>query len=250
MLTSWYTGFHMTRNYSKFAKYYDDLLGIPSKKVKLIHSWIMEYNGEATSILELACGTGAVLQLLKNHYEVSGLDLSKEMLNIAKKKIPNGMFYKKDMTTFALKKKFDVILCIFDSINHLQKFSDWKEVFQHSYNHLNEGGLFIFDVNTLAKFDRLANSPTDFVQTHNEDIIVDTASRVGKGRLEFYTRIFEHRRKNEYALFEERITEAAFEQEKIVRGLKACFNVLAVVDSKGGKPTKESERIYFVCKKQ
>ena len=126
----------MVESYSKFAKYYDSLMGEPKDKVVLINSWIKKYNSKATSVLEIACGTGAILKLMEKQYDVSGLDLSKEMLSIANKKIKKGNFYHDDMTSFSLNKKFDVILSIYDSINHLLKFNDWNKVFKNSSKHL------------------------------------------------------------------------------------------------------------------
>lgn len=238
----------MAKNYSKFAKYYDSLMGEPKEKVALINSWIKNHNPKATSVLEIACGTGAILKLMEKQYEVSGLDLSKEMLSIAKKKIKKGNFYHKDMTSFLLDKKFDVILCIYDSINHLLKFADWVKVFKNSAEHLNQNGLFMFDVNTLAKFDRLGNTSNDFIQKLGKDFIVDKTSKIGKNKLLFHTRIFENQKNNDYKLFEEEVIEVAFEKDKIINALKKDFDVLTIFDPKSKSPSKNSERLYFVCK--
>jgi len=238
----------MAKSYSKFAKYYDSLMGEPKDKVALINSWIKKYNSKATSVLEIACGTGAILKLMEKQYEVSGLDLSKEMLSIAKKKIKKGNFYHKDMTSFSLNKKFDVILCIYDSINHLLKFSDWNKVFKNSSKHLNKSGLFIFDVNTLAKFDRLGNTSNDFIQQLGKDFIVDKISKIGKNKLLFHIRIFENQKHNDYKFFEEKVIEVAFEKDRIINALKKYFDVLTIFDSKSKRPSKKSERFYFVCK--
>lgn len=238
----------MSDSYSKFSKYYDSIMGEPKDKVALINSWIKKYNSKAKSVLEIACGTGAILKLMERKYEVSGLDLSENMLNIAKKKVKNGNFYHKDMTSFSLNKKFDAVLCIFDSINHLLKFSDWIKVFKNSAEHLNKEGLFIFDINTLAKFDRLGNTSRDFVQQLGKDLIVDKTSKLGKDRLEFYTRIFENKNGNNFRLFEEKVVEVAFKTNKIINALEKYFKVLFIFDPKRKIPSKKSERLYFVCR--
>ncbi len=238
----------MVENYSKFSKYYDSLMGEPKDKVALINKWIKKYNPKSTSVLEIACGTGAILKLMEKQYTISGLDLSKEMLTIAKNKIKKGNFYHQDMTSFSLNKKFDVILCIYDSINHLLKFADWTKVFKNSSKHLNENGLLIFDVNTLAKFDKLGNTSNDFVQQLGKDLIVDKTSKTGTDKLEFHTRIFENQKDNNYKLFEEKVIEVAFEKDKIFNALEQYFKVLLVFDPKRKNPSKNSERLYFVCK--
>ena len=185
---------------------------------------------------------------MEKQYTISGLDLSKEMLTIAKNKIKKGNFYHQDMTSFSLNKKFDVILCIYDSINHLLKFADWTKVFKNSSKHLNENGLLIFDVNTLAKFDKLGNTSNDFVQQLGKDLIVDKTSKTGTDKLEFHTRIFENQKDNNYKLFEEKVIEVAFEKDKIFNALEQYFKVLLVFDPKRKNPSKNSERLYFVCK--
>jgi SAM-dependent methyltransferase len=238
----------MEKDYSKFAKYYDFLMGEPKEKVALIKSWIKKYNPKTISVLEIACGTGAILKLLENEFEISGLDLSKEMLSIAKNKVKQGIFYNKNMTSFSLNKKFDVILCIYDSINHLLKFDEWGKVFKNSSQHLNEGGLFIFDINTPAKFNKLKNGPIYSVEKIGADLIVDKFSKTEKGELEFHTRIFENKKENNFKLFEEKIIEVAFETNKIIHALERYFKILVVFDPKRKTPSTESERLYIVCK--
>ena len=77
------------------------------------------------------------------------------MLSIARKKLPHVRFYRKDMVRFDLGRKFDVIICVFDSINHVLKFADWQKIFRNAARHLEDDGLFLFDINTQAKLERL-----------------------------------------------------------------------------------------------
>ncbi len=44
--------------------------------------------------------------------------------------------------------------CVFDSINHVRRFSDWKKVFSRVHEHLLPGGCFLFDINTERKLER------------------------------------------------------------------------------------------------
>jgi len=238
----------MIYSYSKSAKYYDFMMGEPKGKVQLIQKLIKKHKLNAQTVLEIACGTGAILKLMENDYEVNGLDLSEDMLNIAKKKVRKGKFYHDDMTSFSLNKKFDVILCIYDSLNHLQKFEDWKKVFNNVAKHLNKDGLFIFDVNTLAKFNRLGNTSNDKIHEIGKDLIVDKTSTIGKNRIEFHTRIFENVKHNNYQLYEEKVVEVAFETERIKKSIKKSFQVISIIDHKRKKASNKSERLYFVCK--
>jgi predicted TPR repeat methyltransferase len=111
------------------------------------------------NVLELGCGTGSVLKHLQDAYEVSGLDISRKMLSIARKKVRRARLYLQDMADFQIGDRFDVIFCIFDSINHVRRFSDWKKVFALVRRHLSPGGCFIFDINTQRKLERLIAGP-------------------------------------------------------------------------------------------
>ena len=90
---------------------------------------------------------------------MTGLDLSPQMLAIARKKLLNVRFYRKDMVRFELAAKFDVIICVFDSINHVLKFVDWQKIFRNAARHLEKDAVS-FDINTEAKLERLINAPT------------------------------------------------------------------------------------------
>ena len=238
----------MAISYSQYAKYYDSRMGEPIKKVELINSWIKKYNPKATSVLEIACGTGAVLKLMEKKYTVSGLDFSLEMLNIAKKKIKKGNFYHKDMANFSLNKKFDVVLCIFDAINHLINMRDWDKTFKNASIHLNPKGLFIFDINTLAKWDRFEKTNNESVEYVNKNILINRIQRLNKSKIVFSKKILEHETNNLYKLFEENIYEVAFEKEKVIKLLEKYFEIITIIDTNRKKPSKNSERLYFVCK--
>src|SRR5262245_53107701 len=132
--------------YEKFGRFYDAVMGDRTESADFIHSLIQKYKPGAKTLLELACGTGAVLQHLSKHYKVSGLDISAEMLSVARKKLPDAPFYQASMVTFDLSRKFDVIICVFDSINHVLSFADWKRIFRQVSRSLPKDGLFLFDI--------------------------------------------------------------------------------------------------------
>jgi predicted TPR repeat methyltransferase len=108
---------------------------------------------DAKNVLELGCGTGSILKHLQDAYEVSGLDISGKMVSVARKKVPRAKLFQQDMVDFRIDGRFDVIVCGFDSINHVRRFSDWKKVFAAVCRHLSPGGCFIFDINTLRKLE-------------------------------------------------------------------------------------------------
>jgi predicted TPR repeat methyltransferase len=148
-------------SYDQFAKFYDAVMGEPTETATLLEALIQEFHPDAKRLLELACGTGTVLKHLRHTYQIVGLDLSEGMLAVARRNVPDATFYQGDMSTFSLPESFDVILCVFDSVNHLSTWAQWQNLFRQVNRHLDAHGLFIFDVNTLAKLERLAKAPTE-----------------------------------------------------------------------------------------
>ncbi|MDQ3193430.1 MAG: class I SAM-dependent methyltransferase, partial [Bacteroidota bacterium] len=142
-------------DYNIIAKFYDKVIGGHNDLQEYILEKISRYNENAESILELGCGTGKNLENLQSRFEITGIDISGEMLKIAKKKIPGGKFYPGDIRAFDLGKKFDVIICMYDTVNHLILFNEWKKLFRNVNEHLSENGIFIFDVNTIYKLKNL-----------------------------------------------------------------------------------------------
>lgn len=121
------------------------------------------YVSKDKTILDLACGSGTLASLLSvEGYSVDGLDLSSEMISLANDKfkayhILNDL-YVCDMTNFNLDKKYDCITCYFDSVNHLQTLDNVKNMMDCVYNHLNDNGLFIFDVFSKSKYYEMDNT--------------------------------------------------------------------------------------------
>lgn len=106
--------------------------------------------------LDLACGTGTTcLHLAERGYEMTGIDFSSDMLYLAREKARERrlpvVFHQGSMQQFTQEEvpdDFDVILCLYDSLNYLLKDADIRACFQEVYRHLRPGGGFIFDVTT------------------------------------------------------------------------------------------------------
>lgn len=235
-------------NYNIFAKFYDAVMGNREKTAKRLSDFIRTAHPKAKSVLELACGTGAVLKYLAKNYKVSGLDLSEGMLAIAKKEVPQAKLYHQSMVDFSVPEKFDAILCVFDSINHLVKFDDWKKLFGSAQKHLNDGGIFIFDINTEKKLNRVISEPAG-TREFEKNLMVMNVTDIGKGVSNWNVKIFEHISDDKYRLHEEDIKEVSFPNEKILKTLKPLFRSVKLIDTDKTHPKKKGERFYFICKK-
>jgi SAM-dependent methyltransferase len=235
-------------NYNLFAKFYDVLYGDRTDEIEMIRKLISKNNPTAKKVLELACGTGAILKPLSRQYEVSGLDISEGMLSMAKKELPRAKLYHQSMVKFNIPEKFDVILCLFDSVNHLLKFNEWESMFSSVQKHLANGGVFIFDINTQFKLDSISDrSPS--VQKFGKNYSVTEVTRGKNGIVNWNIKIFECQKGNIFRLFDEDAKELSFPIRNVKQVLNKLFKKIKVFDLKSGHVSKKSKRLYFVCEK-
>ena len=145
--------------YDQFARYYDALMDDPLANAGRVLGYRERHLPQADSLLELGCGSGSILAGLRLLDSLVGLDRSPQMLAIARRKVPEARFVQADMTEFELGERFDIVICVFDTLNHLVSFDAWCRLFERARAHLRDGGLFVFDVNTVGQLRRLGERP-------------------------------------------------------------------------------------------
>ena len=106
--------------------------------------------------VDLACGTGSVTKILaEKGYEVTGVDLSEEMLTQAFQKVQDmedpPRFICQNLRSLYLPRGVDMAVCALDSLDYITNPEDCAEAIRRTYKALNPGGIFIFDVNTPEK---------------------------------------------------------------------------------------------------
>ena len=109
------------------------------------------YQFDFKSVLDVSCGTGELIRnLYSRKYVVVGSDISENMISIARKRSTAEKidFFVEDMADIKLNRKFDIVVCSFDSINYIINQDHLQRVFVNIYKHLNEGGYFVFDTIT------------------------------------------------------------------------------------------------------
>jgi SAM-dependent methyltransferase len=100
-------------------------------------------------ILDLACGTAlSSAPYLERGYHVVGVDMSKEMLEQARIKFPDVQFVQQSFTELELNQTFELVTCVFDSLNNLIEPNDLEKTFFNIAKHLVPGGWLAFDINT------------------------------------------------------------------------------------------------------
>lgn len=236
--------------YEIIGRFYDEVMGDQQQPAEQVRELIEKYRPGAESVLELACGTGSFLYHLSKYYKITaGLDLSSIMLSIARNKVPDTPLYQCDMKDFHFYQKFDVVICMNDSINHLLDFSEWEKMFKNVYNHLNKGGIFIFDINTLYKLNMLSESPP-VVHEFDDNMLVTNVYRKNSDQYVWHLKIFEHREDNKYLMHEEFLEETAVPLDTIKKVLAGNFGEIHVFDLENGEITEKSKRLHLVAVKK
>ena len=151
------------RCYEALSASYDGLTrDIPYEKYLRFFKTLLRRHGvTATTVLDLACGTGSLSVLLAKHgYRVLGVDRSEEMLTVAAEKAMEleenqPFFAAQPMQRLKIPEPVDACVCALDSINYVTKPQDVQKAFRRVYESLRPGGLFVFDIITPYKLEGL-----------------------------------------------------------------------------------------------
>lgn len=247
----------MTSQYKGFAYVYDKLMGDVDYKawVNYVEQIINNNTNKVNKILELACGTGNItIPLAKKGYNIVGVDISEDMLMIAKNKSMennlNIFFIHQNMVDLELDKKFDCVLIMCDGVNYITDKDDLLKLFKKVYNILEDKGMFIFDISSAYKIKNILGN-----NTFGEDLddvcylwqnYFDEESQI----LEMDLTIFIKEGKC-YRKEEEFHTQRAYDVGEVIKLLnKINFKCIKTYDEFNFDSHKDdSERIFFVAKR-
>ena len=239
--------------YARFARFYDAIMGDRSADVDRIRGYIDRYLPSAASLLELGCGTGAVLAGLADKLSVTGVDLSPEMLARASRSVPGARLVQANMADFSLDATFDVVICVFDALNHLPDFESWQRMFERVHEHLADDGIFAFDVNTTGRLRRLWRGHPFAVDFGPHTVVMDVLPSTAANGNELSTwtvRIFEHVDADDYRLHAETIPELGVPLDRIRAALRPGFDMLQETALDGGPVSDDSDRVFFAYRRK
>ena len=102
---------------------------------------------QARTVLDVACGTGEHVKLLRsqNGLVVDGLDLDAGLLAVARRKAPAAEFFEADMSNFELGRRYDAIVCLFSSIGYLRTLERITSALTCFRRHLNVPGVLVVE---------------------------------------------------------------------------------------------------------
>ena len=242
--------------YKELAKSYDVLTrDVDYGEVVAFYDTILANEGLAPrTAVDLACGTGSVACLLaEKGLQVTGVDMSEDMLCIASQKAQNlensPVFVCQKLQNLRLPRGVDRAVCALDSLDYI---TDPEECFQaicRVYKALNPGGIFIFDVNTPEKLRAMDGQM--FIDEDEEVFCVwrgefDESTNICSYGMDLFQRCED----TWYRSFEEH-REYAYSRQQLTDFLRrAGFTAIACYgDRKFCQPEQGEQRMYFKARK-
>lgn len=275
--------------YTGFAEVYDLFMdNIPYENwSRYLTGLLREYGIEDGLVLDLGCGTGTLTRLLADAgYDMTGIDYSEEMLEIAMEKKAEDailaeeagvlieedpdreaisgeaelalgrrasiLYLCQDMREFELYGTIRAVVSICDSMNYITEYEDLVEVFRLVNNYLDPKGVFIFDLNTLYKYRELLGEQT-IAENREEGSFIwenyfDEESRINEYDLTLYIK----EDQGLYRRYEENHYQRAYELEEVKTALReAGMEFITAYDAfTRNAPKEDSERIYVIAREQ
>ena len=234
--------------YKNFSKVYDLMMEYADYDgwKEIIEEKIERYGNSPKTILDLGCGTGEVLIRLTSKYEMTGVDISKEMVDIAKAKTDAASFYVQDMRELNLEQKYDVVISLFDTVNHLISLKGLKKTFQSVWNNLNDEGIYIFDVVTRNLMDEMFPGG-NFIDDRGEIMIIWEHEYDEEEEIDYVdTTFFVKQENGMFKKITEEYVKKIFTVDEIINTAKEVgFQTVEVEENHG----LAGERIFFTMKK-
>ncbi|WP_276356321.1 class I SAM-dependent DNA methyltransferase [Cohnella caldifontis] len=255
------------RSYREFASVYDRLMEeMPYGEWMSYARQCFGKYGMPRSVVDLGCGTGNLsIPLAKSGFEVFGIDLSAEMLAIARSKWDQPpvrgqggtiRWLQQDMRDWELPEPVDAVLSFCDCLNYLTEEADVAAAFRSTYAGLAPGGLFVFDVLAPRTLEAYAEEQP-FVYDEKDVAYLwtseyDAAERVIRHDLTFFVRDDAGGPASGlYRRFTESHTQRSYEPDWLADQLAAAgFELLhRSADFGWETPTETSERLFYVARK-
>ncbi|MBB6729770.1 class I SAM-dependent DNA methyltransferase [Cohnella zeiphila] len=256
------------RSYRQFASVYDRLMEeMPYAEWMSFARRCWDRYGMPASVVDLGCGTGNIaIPLAKSGFSVFGIDLSADMLAVARGKWESGSgakapepgsirWLQQDMRDWELPSPVDSALCFCDCLNYLTEPEDVTAAFRRTYEGLVPGGLFLFDVHAPKQLERYAEEQPFVLD--EKDIAYLWTCEYDPNRMEidheltFFVREESAAGAGLYRRFEEAHTQRAYDPEWLAKQLAAAgFEVLRrCADFTWSEPDADAERLFFVARK-
>ena len=246
-------------SYESFARVYDDFMdNIPYDEwAGYVISLLKEKGIEEGLLLDLGCGTGNItLRLAKSGYDMIGVDNSAEMLEIAQEKNIEEesqiLYLLQDMREFELYGTVRAVISICDSMNYIIEYEDLTEVFRLVNNYLDPEGYFIFDMNTLYKYETILADNTIAEDRETMSFIWDNYFYEEERINEYNLNLFLQEEDGRYRKFTETHYQKAYTIDEVKQAITdGGMECIAIYDAFTREaPRKDSQRVYVIAREK
>jgi SAM-dependent methyltransferase len=141
-----------------------------------IEGIIRERDPGATSLLDVACGTGKHLAIWRDRFQVEGVDIDPAMVAIARGRVPDVPVHDGDFTSFDLGRRFDAVTCLFSSIGYAHTPERLDAAIAAMAGHLSPGGVLVVEPWLMP--DRIRPPWVRVLVTESEDWVMARTSRM------------------------------------------------------------------------
>lgn len=246
--------------YTGFAEVYDIFMDDIDYKAwtEYVIALLKEYGIEDGLVLDLGCGTGNVTEeLAEAGFDMTGIDMSEDMLNIAmKKRAASGhdiLYLCQEMQAFELYGTVKAVVSICDCINYVTQKEDVVQTFRLVNNYLDPKGIFIFDMNTSYKYREILGDNT-FAEVREDSSFIWENYYDEKEKINEYalTLFIEDKESGLYEKYEEEHYQRAYEIDEMIQMIEASgLEFLTVYDAFTKEaPKEDSERVYFIAREK
>ena len=245
--------------YTSFAEVYDTFMdNVPYEEwADYLEDRLKEYGVKDGLVLELGCGTGSMTELLaEKGYDMIGVDNSEDMLEIAmEKRIESGhdiLYLLQNMQEFELYGTVRAIVSVCDCVNYVTEKNELQEVFRLVNNYLDPDGVFIFDLNTRYKYEKILGEQTIGETREDHCFIWDNYYDISSGINEYILNLFIQGEDGRYDRYEEVHYQRAYDLEEIRQLIEVSgLRWEGAYDAFTMEPVREdSERIYIIAREQ
>lgn len=201
-------------------------------------------------VLDLGCGTGGIASLLASRgYDMVGIDSSPDMLAQAYSRNAgsNTLLLCQDMRSFELYGTVQAVYSSFDCLNYIEG-KDLASVFALVRNYLEPNGLFVFDVNTLSRYTAVFDGKSYVYEPDGNMLVWQSAFDRRKNECIFRLDSFSPCGKKEYVRESETQTQYFHSDAELVSAAEG-FTVLSVTGGKGFDGCAESEKSYYIMRR-
>ncbi|WP_333649700.1 class I SAM-dependent DNA methyltransferase [Lacrimispora sp.] len=245
--------------YTSFAQVYDLFMdNIPYKEwCEYVTGLLQEYGIKDGLVLDLGCGTGSLTELLaEKGYDMIGVDNSEDMLQTAMEKRGESsrdiLYLMQDMREFELYGTVRAVVSICDCMNYILDYEDMVQVFRLVNNYLDPKGIFIFDLNSVYKYESVLGDSTIAEDREDCSFIWDNYYDRETGINEYCLSLFIRQEEDLYRKYTENHYQRAYSLEQVKAAIEAAgMEFITAYDAFTKAPVKgDSERIYVIAREQ